>query len=335
MGAQFFDRASVRRLSWGGATLLWLVALLAVLPAHLRAEAAATSTQAPNSRVVLDLPATYAPAKLYSGFEDENRGISIVILEAPAAAYEAMANGFTPDRLATRGVVEARKHDLARAGDHLYMRGKQRAPVGLYEKFFLLFPGDGLTVLVSVNVPAPTLAADPAIAAEIEAILKSARTASTVTRSDLFELSDRGSFKEAGTLVGTSKVFTRDGRLEPETPGEQRSVFIVAPSIDKRPVPEAEAFARRLIESVTGYTKLTVKPAESVTIDGIDGVRLTAEAEDTKTGRPFVLHQTFLPASGGGYYRMLGIAPADEADATLAEFDRLAAGFRLLPQAAP
>ncbi len=334
------SRAATRQLATGTPSAI-LIALLAALllgltaAPPLLADGKTATRQAPNSRVVLDLPPSYAAAKLYSGFEDTPRGISIVILEAPAEAYAQMANGFTPERLATRGVLDARKENLSRAGPHLYMRGSQRAPVGLYEKFFVLFEDDGATVLVSVNVPATEMQANPSIVGEIEAILASARTAPTAERADLFELTDLASFAQAGTLVGTSKVYTRDGRLEPASPDEERSLFIVAPSIDRRPIPDAEAFARRLLETVSGYTKLSVASAEPVTIDGLAGIRLRAEAEDAKTARPVFLHQTFLPAPGGGYYRMLGIAPASEADATLPEFERLAAGFRLLPAAKP
>ena len=49
--------------------------------------------QAPNSRVALRLSPAFQPARLYSGFEDERRGISFVIFEAPHAVYDEMKAG--------------------------------------------------------------------------------------------------------------------------------------------------------------------------------------------------------------------------------------------------
>src|SRR5689334_1400002 len=70
--------------------LLGMTAIFALGPAP----AEASQQQAPNSRVVLDLPPGYTPSPLFSGFQDEARGVSFVILEAPASEYDKMAQGF-------------------------------------------------------------------------------------------------------------------------------------------------------------------------------------------------------------------------------------------------
>lgn len=313
-------------------TLLMAFAIALASAAPLHADSEVAAQQAPNSRVMVNVPASFAPAKLFSGFQDDARGISIVILEAPGEAYQQMADGFTAENLAKRGVKGARKDKLNRADTHIYMRGVQAVPAGTYEKFFVLFKTKDQAILVSANVPATELTKNASLQAEIEGILTSARTVEKRNVKDLYKLTNLGPFKEAGTLVGTSKVFTPDGKLQPEEPATPRSVFIVAPSIDKRPIPDAESYARRLLGSLDGYSKLQVKPAEEITIDGMKGVRFTAEAENTNNGKTVLLHQTFLIAAGGGYYRMLGIAPQAEAETRLAQFNTMSDSLRLIPQ---
>ena len=123
--------------------------------------------QAPNSRVALTLPTTFRPAKLYSGFEDEGRGISYLIFEAPPAAYDEMKVAFTPDKLASRGLTDGKVGQLARTGDYVYMQARQTSPAGKYAKFFVLFRTEDQTVLVSANVPEKELDSEGAAVAEI------------------------------------------------------------------------------------------------------------------------------------------------------------------------
>lgn len=102
-----------------------LVVALSVSPAVW-----ATPQQAPNSRVVLDLPPGYTPSTLFSGFQNDSSGVSFIILEAPVGEYDKMARGFTADELAKRGVTDARKSELARTDPHVYMRAQQMSAAG-------------------------------------------------------------------------------------------------------------------------------------------------------------------------------------------------------------
>ncbi len=72
------------------------------------------------------------------------------------------------------------------------------------------------TILVSVNVPAKAIEDGSVDPDEIARVLATATTTEKPAVRDLYSLSYLGPFKEAGTLVGTSKVYTLDGRLEPE-----------------------------------------------------------------------------------------------------------------------
>lgn len=323
--------ATLARLARASAVLVLLCAGLIALCDLGTEPAGATPQQAPNSRVVLDLPPAFTPSPLFSGFQDETRGTSFVILEAPASEYDKMAQGLTREELAKRGIEDARPASIALSGPHVYMRAKQTSPAGTYEKFFVLFRTADQTVLISANVPIKAIEDGSVTPDEIERILASAKTTEKPSVRDLYSLSYLGPFKEAGTLVGTSKVYTLDGRLEPEQRGETRSAFMVAPSLDKRPIADPEKLAVRLLASLPGYKD--VKPGEphDIEIAGLSGVEVSADAVDEDDGTPIHLYQAMLLGKDGGYYRLIGIATPDKVTQLTPEFPKIAQSFALLP----
>ncbi len=312
----------------GALPMLGLAALLLVSVPVL---AVATPQQAPNSRVVLDLPADYAPSPLFSGFQNEAAGVSFVILEAPYDEYDKMAQGFGANELKKRGITDVRPASIARSDPHIYMRGRQTSAAGTYEKFFVLFRTNDQTILVSVNVPAKSIEDGSIKPEDIATILASAKTTEKPAVRNLYALSYLGPFKEAGTLVGTSKVYTLDGRLEPERRGETRSAFMVAPSLDKRPVGEPDKLAVALLASLPGYKEVKPGEPQEIKIGDLEGVEVSATAVDEDDNTPVHLYQAMLLGKDGGYYRLIGIATTAEAPDLEPEFPKIARSFGLLP----
>ena len=162
-------------------------------------------------------------------------------------------------------------------------------------------------------------------------MLASAKTTEKPAVRDLYSLSYLGPFKEAGTLVGTSKVYTLDGRLEPERAGETRSAFMVAPSLDKRPVTHLEKQSVALLASLPGYKDFKPGEPHAINIGGLDGVEVEAEALDADDGRPIHLYQAMLLGKDGGYFRLIGIATPEDENRIAAEFPKIAHSFALMP----
>jgi hypothetical protein len=322
---------SARRFYGRCRAALAVLLLMALVGAGLPTHAYATSQQAPNSRVVLDLPASYVPSPLFSGFQDDATGVSYVILEAPVGEYDKMAQGFTAEELAKRGISNVEKGALPRSDAHVYMRAVQKSEAGTYAKFFVLFRTADQTVLVSVNVPKRSLDDGRVKPEDIERVLATARTTEKPAVHDLYALSYLGPFKEAGKLVGTSKVYTLDGRLEPDRTGDARSAFMVAPSLDKRPVTEPEKLAVGLLASLPGYKDLKPGKPRPVIVGGLDGFELEAEAVDEDDGKPIRLYQAVLLGKDGGYFRLIGIATPQDVAKVAAEFPKIAHSFSLLP----
>jgi hypothetical protein len=307
------------------------LAMAALLGMSGPAVVSASPQQAPNSRVVLDLPPDYIPSPLFSGFQNDVSGVSYVILEAPVGEYDKMAQGFTAEELAKRGISDVQKGALPRTDRHVYMRAMQKSEAGTYAKYFVLFRTADQTVLVSVNVPQRSLEHGSVKPEDIERVLATAKTTEKPAVRDLYSLTYLGPFKEAGRLVGTSKVYTLDGRLEPDRAGETRSAFMVAPSLDKRPVTEPEKQAVALLASLAGYKDFKPGATRSINIGGLDGVELEAEAVDEDDGKPIHLYQAMLLGADGGYFRLIGIAAPEDKTRIAGEFPKIAHSFALMP----
>lgn len=312
---------------WAAPALMAVIALAGVC--LLAGPASTAPQQAPNSRVVLDLPEGYSPSPLYSGFQNEDLGVSYVILEAPLQSYAELATGLTPEKLAKRGIAGAERFPLARRGDYIYMRARQSSPAGDYAKFFVLFKTADQTVLVSVNVPKAALEGGSVKVEEIEHVLATATTTAYPAVHDVYQLGYLGPFKEAGTIVGTSKLYTLDGKMEPERKGETRSVFLVAPSLDKRPVVDDSRFAEKLLASLPGFEEFKIEASRPVKVGPLSGFATEAQAVETAEGKPMRLYQVVLLPDDGGYFRLLGMATLEEAERLWPEFRKIAESFRL------
>ncbi len=324
------DTNAVRR-RWRGPARLVAAIVVACIAVTAPGFVAASPQQAPNSRVVLDLPAGYTPSPLFSGFQNDASGVSFIILEAPVAEYDKMAQGFTAEELAKRGITDVQKVDLARTDPHVYMRAHQKSAAGDYAKFFVLFRTADQTILVSVNVPQRSIEDGSVKMEDIEKVLASAKTTEKAAVRDLYSLGYLGPFKEAGTLVGTSKVYTLDGRLEPERAGTTRSAFMVAPSLDNRRLDDPEKQSAALLASLPGYRDFKAGETKPISIAGLDGFELNAQAVDTDDNVPVHLYQALLLGKDGGYFRLIGIATDADKARLPAEFEKIARSFTLLP----
>lgn len=320
-------RCTGRKARFAGTHSFFTVPFIVVALILGTAQALALPQQALNSRVVLDLPAGFEPSPLFSGFTNENLGVSYVIFETPHEAFDELVSGFTPDGLAKRGITSAERGTLPRKDDHIYIRAQQASPAGMYEKFFVVFRTADQSVLVSANVPIETMRDGKVTAAAVESVLSSAKTVPHLAVRELYRLGYLGEFKQAGTVIGTSTVYTRDGKIEPERKGQSRPVFMVAPSLDRRPVKEPQAFATKLLTSLTGYRQLKLSTPTEITVGGLEGISIEATAVDTTEQRPVNILQILLPAPGGGYYRLLGITPTSVT--LIPEFRRIAQSFEL------
>lgn len=295
--------------------------------------ASAKQMQAAGSRVLIDVPEAFTPARRFLGFQHSS-GASILILEVPGHAFPQMRTALTAKMLATRGIVDVKPIVLPDGDPRVALTGRQATQRGWFEKVMLLIGDPQTTALVTVNIPAAAIEAGRI---SRDAMVTAVKTVSfapnTTPRQKRFHLTDHAPLKFAGAFAGDALVYNKTGTLPRERLTRATTTFVVAGSIDARTntTPDREATAMRLLQSLRDIRRLTVSQTEAIRIDGLRGVAHTARADYTVAGRaaqPIAIYQVVLFETDGGYIRMLGQAPLSNGRAAIADFKRMAASLK-------
>ena len=304
---------------------------IAAASADLRAE----PRQAPNSRVALELAEAFSPSERFSGFVDEKSGASFIVVEMPASAYEEVKQiADRPDALAAQGLRDPAKSELpGRKGEYVYFTGKQISRDTNFEKFVLILRENGVTAMVTANIPEAALTAATFTKAQIEETLAKATVKDEMSKgAELFRLGYLGPFKEAFGLMGTSKGYSTSGN--PPAPGDNRVVkeptMIVAPSTDTRLAVDPQTAAQRSFQSFGGLKEAKIESEKPVTIAGLKGHQIVGAAVEPSSGSRIGIYLLLLAGDPGGYYAIVGTSPIADMPKMLPEFEKVSASFEPL-----
>jgi hypothetical protein len=299
------------------------------------ADVQAEPRQAPNSRVALDLGEAFTPSDRFSGFVDEKTGASFIIVEMPASAYEEVKQiADRADALAAQGLRDPAKAELpGRKGEYVYFTGKQTSLDINFEKFVLILRENGVTAMVTANIPEAALNAATFTKTQIEETLAKAVVKDEMSKgAELFRLGYLGPFKEAFGLMGTSKGYSTSGL--PPAPGENRVLkeptLVVAPSTDNRLVVDPKSAAQRSFQSFGGLKEGKIESEKPVTIAGLRGHQIVGEAADATSGSKIGIYLLMLAGEPGGYYAIVGTSPIADMPKMLPEFEKVTASFEPL-----
>ena len=294
--------------------------------------AQAEPRQAPNSRIALEVPASFVPSPRFSGFRDEASGSSFLIVEMPGAAYDELKTlGDSQDALAQKGLTDAQAAQLpGRSGDYVYITAKQKTAAGDYGKHILVMRENDVTAMITANIPAKALADKTVTPEQVERALASATVKAEAAKGqELFQLSYLGPFKPSLSIMGTSRAYSLSGKV-PE-PGSQNApsepIFVVAPSIDKTQIADVKQAAQHFFGTFAGLSGQQVKSEKEVSLAGLRGYQIVGEGQNPKSEQTAV-YIVLLSGEEGGYYMLAGSAPASDMGTYLPEFEKIAAGFQ-------
>lgn len=305
-----------------------LATMLAVLTLWLAsASGIAAPAQAPGSHLVLDLPEGYAASPTFSGFVHRPTGVTILLLEVPASAYPDMKKGLSPETLSRQGMSHVQTGTLEREGEHVYVTAEQATPAGSFTKFILLFREGPLTALVSASVPKSTIESGHVSPEAIARTLASARLAPDAGEKP-YALGYTGPFRDTGAFIGQSHFYAivdppgkkRDGSSMPPS-------LIVASALDGSRVENLEAMGRTGVKELMGGEEPEDVQSQRLEIAGLDAVESIVPPSSSGGGAESGIYQVVLRAKQGGYYRIVGKAPAPEWPALLPEFRKIAQSF--------
>ena len=270
----------------------------------------AAEVQFPRGSVIgLIPPDGMVESTQFSGFEDEKRKASILIVDLPPEAFPQIEEGFTDEALASKGIkVLSREPFDIKGAKAFLVTGTQTAGPLTVRKWILLVGTDTLTSLVTVQ------AVDNSESQLTDQDVKDT-LASLTFRSPQdqvaalpFALNDLAGFRVIRTLAGNTAILT-DGPKNVIKGAEQPYMIItVAPGAPRED--DRRQFAIRAMASLNGLRDIKLERAEPLRIGQVSGFEVMATAVDVKTGEPVKVVQ-WMRFGQTGHVRMVAITKAD------------------------
>ena len=279
-----------------------------------------------GSRVSLDPPSGFSPARQFAGFENVAAQSSIMVTELPGPA-SVMQRGMTKAALASRGMTLIESSTVSvdgRAGLLIHVR--QTSPSGEVLKWMMIAGDNARTVMIVGTCPS---SAEATVGEAIRVSLLGARLKTTASVADPFEglqfrVTPTGRLKLAGR-VGNLLALTETGTLTPGTP--DASLYFVGHSVGGVAIGDLRAFSERRLAQTTRTRGITDVAGRRTQLNGLDAYELEGNATDTKTGRPVRMYQVIAPDEAG-YFIIQGFVSPARAAEVMPEFRSVTATFQ-------
>jgi hypothetical protein len=276
----------------------------------------------PGTKVSLVPPAGLKPSSQARGFDDEETGSSIEIGEM-AGPYSLVAEGFTKEALAAKGISLLSRKEVSlngRPGILLHLRQK-------------ISSVDVLKWIVATGNEKETIFIVGAFPEKVKA-----RWSSEMEKAVLSARLDAGS--ETDPLAGLNFSFNVDPSLKVanrfpngvilSVDGDQQSdgpLLIINSVSSETIVPDVKKLAMELMQTAQ-VSGIAIKKQSDVTIAGLPGNEILAEAKWKATPNEAVIIYQVLLLDKKNYFLMQGFASRGEEEKYLAVFARIAQSFR-------
>lgn len=280
----------------------------------------------PGTKVSLIPPDGLKLSERFSGFWDEETGLSISIMEMPAP-YSEIIKGFTKEALDARGMRLLTNREISfngRAGVllQLWLEG-QSGPV---LSWMAAIGNEKETVLVNASFP-ERMKAQVSSAMEKSALSVQwdAEAKIDPLASLSFSFDEDSALKFAGRVSNTV-VLTKDGVLTNGSTADP--IFVISSSFRRMTIPDIKEFALDRLTEEDKVFGIAIKKRSDVTIAGLPGNEIIAEAKWKDLPDAQVVIYQVLLLDGKDYFILQGFAPREEQEKYLAIFNRIAKSFR-------
>lgn len=306
-----------------------LVAALCLLlvPAGARA---ADPVYPSGSRFGFEPPSDMAPSRRFSGFERQEGGATVSVVELPATAFADLEANFTDDNLRSQGFAVRKREAIKVDGvDAVLFTGEQPATDASDQpenaptiKKWLLLVGDPTVTGIIIAQVAPGAETDAAMLSMLTGVrIRPALTLEQQVDALPFRIGDPAGFRPVRVLAGNSLLMTsgpKDQVVDLEQP-----ILVLAQAVQPPPAAEQrDGFARAALYSNQTMKDFAIERAQAYRQNGADWHEIVARAIDLPSNQPVVVSQTIRFAPDG-YLRAVGVVRADQREATLSRFRQI------------
>jgi hypothetical protein len=278
-----------------------------------------------GTKVSLAPPPSFTLSEQFPGFSHEETGSSILVTEMPAP-FSAITAAFTKELLTIQQITLLSRRDLSLGGKPAVLLHLRQIVQEVPFLKWMVATGTGTeTVIITATFPEQLKAR---LSAALEKSVLSARWDSEAKVDPLagltFTIQDDPAMKFA-RRISNAMLLTKDGTL----PGKPANdpLMIIAPSLSQAEIPDVKTFAEARLREIAQVSGIAVKKQSAVTIAGLPGSEIVAEAawKDSPKDR-CVVYQTLL-VDGKNYFLLQGFAPLEEQQKYLEIFGRITQSF--------
>lgn len=288
----------------------------------------AEQTRIPGTKVTLNAPAGFAPAKQFPGFMMEETGASIMVTALEGAPFKEISRSFNREGLASQGMaLIERKETKVGETPAFLIHARQQVNGTSFLKWMLAFGGSSETNLVVATIPEQ-------FKERLSEPLKKAVLSSSWDPSLVLDLFDGLTFRvsESDSLklakaIGNQVILTLQGVFPQQDP-EDPMVIVGASVTERWIVPGSKKdFSINRLAQTQGLENPTIISQKSVRIDTLEGYLIRAQAVDRELKKERYIEQCLL-FTNDGYYIVQGFAAADERERFQPEFQRILQSFK-------
>jgi hypothetical protein len=305
--------------------------LIALLFANLAVPARAADAVYPaGSRVGLVPPPGMTVSSNFSGFEDRDKRVALVLAALPAAAYPEIEKSTTPESLQKQGMTLETREDVTHPlGKAFLIIGHQQIEGQRIRKWVLVVGASELTGLVTLQVPEDAQSAYPDAA--IRTALMSAVVRPTVPVEEQlsmlpFRVGELAGFKVGGVIAGRAVMLT-DGKPDDSKAIDTHILVAIAAGAPAQ-ASDRGRFAHEVFEGVPNLKDLRISSSEPLRIGGQQGHQIMARGRDSATGDEITIVQ-WLRFGGSAYLHLVGVARSDGWTQAYARFRQVRDGIDL------
>jgi hypothetical protein len=278
-----------------------------------------------GTKVSLIPPPGFTKATSFTGFQQTQDGLSIMVNEIPGP-YEEIVKGLTPEAFKTKGVTIQSKEVLVISSQTclLYI-AEQEAQGYTYSKLMLVFGDHKSTIMINgmcLKVMKDELAA---IKKSILSMVYNAKLEVKPEDRAVCEVDVTGTKLKAAKSMSAAMLYSVDGNVP--TKSSDKTSFIVAPSLGEGYIGDHKLFAIQRIEKLPMTSDLKIESTIEVTIASMKGYEIIAYGIDDNTGKKALTYQVML-FKGNQYYLMIGKAK-DDFPTNLELFKKISKTFKV------
>ncbi|MFL9825871.1 hypothetical protein [Rhodoplanes sp. SY1] len=294
-----------------GLALASLVVLAGPLTTTARA---ADPVYPPGLKLGLVPTGSLKASEKFPGFEDDDTGASVLMLEVTGQSLADTAKQISRDRIKKQGIVEETRESFPAGGEGTLVAGRQEADGKKVRKWILVAPAGEAAALVVVQVPEDAAKTYPDAA--VRSMLASVARRDAVPIEEQLSLlpiriDELSGMRPVRVIGGAGAVLT-EGPKDTLDATEQPMMLVSVGRGGPEETAARDTFARNLLAGFGGYKDLRVVNAEMLRLGGgsANTHQVMAEGKDPKTDATIKLVQ-WIRFGSGAYLRILGVARDD------------------------